>query len=101
MFEAIILPNGVVIAAIASHEEELTKAGMQKLGLSREEYELRYPILDDVPYINWAVDDTGCVAVWPGGYLLPPNVTEEQRKAIRQLVRKRLIKNRVIERNDK
>lgn len=95
--ELIIFPDGKVMAAEPSHQECLLKLCMEKYGLTRDEMWQVIPVSCDV--LDWMVQDSGCVSVWPVGYYVPEKITKEQSNILRKLILSKYVKRNIMNRH--
>lgn len=62
--EVVILKDGTVEYAVPSHQEKMIRLGMEKTGLSREEFYNSCPREYWLDVIAWLNKVTGAIAVW-------------------------------------
>lgn len=62
--EVVILEDGTIEYAVPSHQEKLILLGMEKTGLSREEFYNSCPREYWLDVIAWLNKVTGAIAVW-------------------------------------
>lgn len=76
--EAIIRPDGTVEYAMPSHTEKLLSIIMEKHNINREEALALCPPEFYCDYINWLVQESGCISLWTKFHLGIPNPAQAE-----------------------
>lgn len=90
-FECLLSPAGVLTYARPSHQMALVKIYCTQENITEEQL---WDLMDvwESP-IHWIIQRTGYMSLWSDGYIAPKELTKEQKKVFRRLLREKLIKN--------
>lgn len=96
-FEVMISPDGIIEYAMPSHQEFLIKKGMERTGLSKEDFENQCPKEYYGNYMEWLIKQSGgYIPVWETMYLSYKSLTTSQRNALKKLKINGLYKGRIL-----
>lgn len=94
--ELIINADGTVHYAVPSHQEFLIRKLCKERNLTRDELNNLCPKKYWINFMDWLLDETGCISVWDTFYLTPEDgITAKQWTALKQLKEAGLYKGTV------